>query len=83
MSSSTTVRISKKTKERLEKISDLGGFRSLAKSLDFAVGAAEDKLNNYRGNIDSLYKFKAGRSGFKKTSASVDKILAESLGGDE
>jgi thiol-disulfide isomerase/thioredoxin len=47
------------------------------------VGAAEDKLNQYHGNVNSLFKFKAGRSGFKKTSVSVDKVLAQALKEEE
>jgi hypothetical protein len=79
MSNTTTVRISKKTKERLERVSDLTGLNNLSKTLDFAVGAAEDKLNQYRGNIDSLFEFKGGKSGFKKTSQYVDEVLARTL----
>ena len=79
MSNTTTVRISKKTKERLERVSDLSGLNNLSKTLDFAVGAAEEKLNQYQGNINSLFKFKAGRSGFRKTSESVDEVLAQAI----
>ncbi|MFI5450515.1 MAG: hypothetical protein ACHQ03_12205 [Candidatus Bathyarchaeia archaeon] len=79
MSDTTTVRISKKTKERLERVSDLAGLNNLSKALDFAVGAAEDKLNLYHGNIDSVFEFKAGKSGFMKTSKSVDKVVAQAL----
>ena len=75
----TTVRISKKTKERLERVSDMAGLDSLSKTLDFAVEAAEDKLNQYHGDVNSILKFKAGGSGFKKTSENVDKVLAQAL----
>ena len=83
MSNTTTVRISKKTKERLERVSDLAGLNNLSKTLDFAVEAAEDRLDQYHGNVNSLFKFKAGRSGFKKTSISVDKVLARALREEE
>lgn len=79
MPNSTTVRISRKTKERLQKVSDLAGLQSLSKTLDFAVEAAEDKLNEYHGNIDTVIKFKAGESKFRNTSRSVDKVLGEAL----
>jgi hypothetical protein len=79
MANSTTVRISKGTKQRLERVSELAGLNNLARTLDFAVEAAEDKLNRYHGNVDSLFKFKAGSSGFKDTSEAVDKVIARSL----
>lgn len=79
MSDTTTVRVSKKTKTRLEKVSTLSGLNNLSKTIDFAVEAAEDKLNQYHGNIDSLLKFKAEKSGFKKTSEKVDKVLAQAF----
>lgn len=79
MSGTTTVRVSKKTKAKLENVSTLSGLNNLSKTLDFAVEAAEDKLNEYHGNIDSLLEFKAGKSGFKKTSEEVDKALAQAF----
>ena len=79
MANTTTVRISKKTKERLERVSELAGLKSLSKTLDFAVGAAEDKLDRYHGNLHTLYEFKPGKSGFKKTSENVDRVLAQAL----
>lgn len=80
MKGTTTVRVSKKTKSRLENVSALSGLNNLSKTLDFAVEAAEDKLlNAYRGNIDSLLQFKAGSSGFKKTSEEVDRVLAQAF----
>lgn len=76
MAETTTVRVSKKTKAKLENVSTLSGINNLSKTLDFAVEAAEDRLNQYHGNIDSLLKFRAGKSGFKNTSEEVDKVLA-------
>lgn len=79
MPKSTTVRISKKTKERLERVSDLTGLNNLSKTLDFAIDAAEDKLDQYHGNVNSLFEFKGGRSGLRKTSQSLDEELAQAL----
>jgi hypothetical protein len=67
----TTIRISKKTKARLERVSSPSGLNNLSKTLDFAVDAAEDKLNQYRGNVKSVLKFKGARSGFSDTSERV------------
>ncbi|MHB2037188.1 MAG: hypothetical protein ACYCPW_10675 [Nitrososphaerales archaeon] len=79
MSDTTTVRVSKKTKTRLERISALSGLNNLSKTLDFAVEAAEDKLNKYHGNINSLLEFKGAKSDFKNTSATVDKVLTKAF----
>lgn len=79
MAETTTVRVSKKTKAKLESVSTLSGINNLSKTLDFAVEAAEDRLNHYHGNIDSLLKFRAGRSGFRHTSEEVDKVLAQAF----
>jgi hypothetical protein len=54
MSNTTTVRVSKKTKTRLEKVSTLSGLNNLSKTLEFAVEAAEDKLNQYHGKYQLL-----------------------------
>jgi hypothetical protein len=75
MPETTTVRISKKTKVKLEKVASLTGM-NLTKTLDFALDVTEDKIDHYRGNIDSLLKIKSLRSGFSKTSEMVDKLLA-------
>ncbi len=77
MSSTTTIRVSRKTKTKLERVSTLGGFNNLSKTLEFAVGAAEDKLNEYHGNIGSLLKLRQEKSGFHDTSEKVDEILAK------
>lgn len=79
MAGTTTVRVSKKTKAKLESVSTLSGINNLSKTLDFAVEAAEDRLNQYKGNINTLLKFSAGRSGLKNTSEEVDKVLAQAF----
>ena len=79
MLETTTVRLSKKTKARFENISALSGLNNLSKTLDFAAEAAEEKLNSYHGNIDSLLIFRPAQSGFRKTSESVDKVLSQAF----
>ena len=76
MTGTTTIRVSKKTRAKLEKLSALGGFDSISKAIDYAVEAAEDKLNKYHGNIDSLIRLRQEKSGFHNTSEKVDEILA-------
>jgi predicted DNA-binding protein len=75
MSGTTTVRISKKTKAKLERVASLTGM-NISKTIDFAIHAAEDKIDEYHGNVDSLLKLKPAKSGFSKTSEIVDKVLA-------
>ena len=76
MSGTTTVRISKKTRAKLQRVASLTGM-NLSKTLDFAVNVAEDKIDDYRGNVDSLLKLKSLRSGIAKTSETVDNVLAQ------
>ncbi|MDH2901853.1 MAG: hypothetical protein PXY39_12870, partial [archaeon] len=76
MSKTTTVRLSKKTKTRLEKVAMLTGW-NLSRTLDFAIETAEEKVDKYHGNIDSLLKLKQEKSGYKDTSENVDKVLSE------
>ncbi len=73
---STTVRVSKKTKTRLQRIATLTGL-GLSKTLDFAVEAAEEKVEGYRGDVESLLRLKPAESGFHITSEKVDEVLAE------
>ncbi|MGI0081231.1 MAG: hypothetical protein ACRECH_16610 [Nitrososphaerales archaeon] len=76
MQQTTTVRLSRKTKARLEKVSSLTGL-NLSKALDFAVDAAEKKIENYHGNLDSLLELKVASSGYRNTSKRVDKVVAK------
>jgi predicted DNA-binding protein len=76
MSKTTTVRLSKKTKTRLEKVAMLTGW-NLSRTLDFAIETAEEKVDKYHGNINSLLKLKQEKSGYKDTSENVDKVLSE------
>ncbi len=78
MQRTTTVRVSKRTKERFERISSLTGL-NLSKTLDFAAQAAEQRIDQYRGNIDSLLSLRTEDSGFKNTSKRVDEVIALAL----
>ncbi len=79
MPRTTTIRVSRDTKAKLERISALAGLNNLSKTLDYAAVAAEEKLDRYRGNVDSLYRFKAGKSAFRRTSQKADRVLAEAI----
>jgi predicted DNA-binding protein len=76
MSKTTTVRLSKKTKTRLEKVAMITGW-NLSRTLDFAIETAEEKVDKYLGNINSLLKLRQEKSGYKDTSEKVDKVLSE------
>ena len=78
MSSTTTVRLSKKSKARLEKVALLTGW-NLSRTLDFAIETAEEKVDRYRGNIDSLLKLRQEKSGYRDTSENVDDIFAKTI----
>ncbi len=75
----TTIRVSRRTKARLDSVSTLCGLNNISKTLDFAVEAAEEKLDRYQGNIESLFQFKGARSNYKNTSENVDKILTKAF----
>ena len=76
MASTTTVRLSKKSKARLERVALLTG-KSLSQTLDFAIESAEEKVDEYQGDINSLLKLKQERSGYPDTSKKVDEVLAK------
>lgn len=75
----TTVRVSRRTKTRLETISTLSGLNNLSKTLDFAVEAAEEKLDRYRGDVESVLEFKGAKSSYTDTSENVDRILSKAF----
>ena len=63
----------------MQRVAVLAGLDTPSEALDFALGVAEEKLKSYQGNVDSLLKFRAGSNGFRGTSRSTEKILAETL----
>ena len=76
MPNTTTVRLSKRTKTKLERVAFLKGC-NLSKAHDFAVGVAEEKVDEYHGNVTSLLSLKQYKSGFKETSERIDEIVAK------
>ena len=76
MSNYTTVRLSKKSKARLEKVAVFTG-RSLSQTLDFAIESAEERVEKYHGNIKSLLTLRQEKSDYKDTSEKVDEILGK------
>lgn len=78
MQTTTTVRVSRKTKERFERISSLTGL-SLSKTLDFAAQSAEERIDRYHGDVDSLLGLRTEDSGYKNTSKRVDVAVAQAL----
>ncbi|GEM_PF-4027428 len=80
MSGSTTVRISRRTKARLERIALLLGV-SLKDALEYAVDVAEKHLEEYHGDLDLFARILGDRrgSGYRDTSTRVDEVIAETL----
>ncbi len=74
------MRISRKTKARLERIALLLGV-SLKDALEYAVGVAEKQLDSYRGDLDLFARILSDRrgSGYRDTSTRVDEVVVETL----
>lgn len=76
MSNTTTIRLSRKSKRRLERVAELTGL-NLSRTLDFAIESAEEKIDKYHGDVDSLINLRQESSGHRDTSEKVDEILAQ------
>jgi len=77
---STTIRISRETKSRLERIALMLGV-SLMEALDYVVSVAEKHLEEYQGDLEVLARILGDTrgSGYKDTSVRVDEVLANAL----
>jgi predicted DNA-binding protein len=77
---STTIRIMKCDKERLEALAKKSGRKKLTEALRFAMDAAEREVEGFRGNpgaIEEALKSAAPIAG--RTSERVDEELAPSI----
>ena len=80
MSLSTTIRVPRRDKERLERLAKKTGNKKLSEAFRFALSAAERETDTFHGNIDALIKARESiRSVGGNVSENVDKILAESF----
>jgi predicted DNA-binding protein len=81
MSSSVTIRIPRRDKERLERLARKTGKKKLAEAFRLALSAAERETeNSFHGNVDALIKaHEFARSVGGNVSENVDKELADIL----
>ncbi len=54
VSSYTTIRVSVKDKERLERLAKLLGYRTLTEALRYALDAAEKELERREGSVEKV-----------------------------
>jgi predicted DNA-binding protein len=78
--SSTTIRVPRRDKERLERLAKKTGNKKLAEAFRFALSVAERETDTFHGNVDALIEArKSIRSVGGNVSENVDKVLAESF----
>ena len=78
---STTVRLSREDKIRLEKLARKLNL-SLAETLSYAISVAEKEVDKFEGDLNVLLNIleKAGSSGKKRVSERVDEELSKIIG---
>ncbi|RLG74505.1 MAG: hypothetical protein DRO23_06560 [Thermoprotei archaeon] len=78
---STTVRLSREDKIRLEKLARKLNL-SLAETLSYAISVAEKEVDKFEGDLNVLFNIleKAGNSGKKRVSERVDEELSKIIG---
>ena len=78
---STTIRVPRRDRDRLERLAKKTGRKKLAEAFRFALSAAERETDSYRGDILSISRAQkfARSSGRKDVSSKVDEYLAEAL----
>ena len=80
MSTSATIRVPRRDKERLERLAKKTGSKKLSEAFRFALSAAERETDTFHGDIGALIKaHKFARSAGRNVSENVDKFLAEGL----
>lgn len=79
MSSSVTIRVPRRDKERLERLARKTGKKKLSEAFRLAISAAERETeNSFRGNVDALIKaHEFAKPVGGNISENVDKVLAE------
>ncbi|HVC27515.1 MAG TPA: hypothetical protein VND40_05085 [Nitrososphaerales archaeon] len=77
---STTIRIMKRDKERLEVLAKKSGRKKLTEALRFAMDAAEREVEGFRGDPAAIGEaLRAAAPIAKRTSERVDEELAKSI----
>lgn len=80
MSSSVTIRVPKRDRERLERLARKTGSKKLSEAFRFALSAAERETDAFHGNVEALVRAqKSVRSVGGNVSENIDENLAESL----
>ena len=80
MSASSTIRVPRRDKERLERLAKKTGKKKLAEAFRFALSAAERETDKFSGNVEALIAArKYVRSVGGNVSENVDEALAESF----
>jgi predicted transcriptional regulator len=79
MSSSVTIRVPRRDKERLERLARKTGKKKLSEAFRLALSAAEHEAeSSFRGNIDALVKaYEFAKPVGGDVSEKVDKEVAE------
>ena len=79
-SSTTTIRVPRRDKERLERLARKTGTRRLSEAFRFALSSAERETEKFHGNVEALLKaHKSARPVGGNVSENVDRALAQSL----
>jgi hypothetical protein len=74
---STTIRIMKRDRERLEVLAKKSGKKGLTEAFRFAMDAAEREVEGFRGNQAAIEEaLKAAKPMARRTSERVDEELA-------
>ena len=77
---STTIRVPRRDRDRLERLAKKTGKKKLAEAFRFALSVAERETDNYHGDIESIARAQRfARPGGKDISSNVDEYLAEAL----
>lgn len=82
MSSSATIRVPKRDRERLERLARKTGSKKLSEAFRFALAAAERETDTFHGDIEALIRaHRSVRSVGGNVSENIDENLADSLQG--
>ena len=72
----TTIRISKNAKIRLNRLKKKLGFKSISKSLEFAIEIAEKESDAFSGDVNAILKALNSSRDIERTNTeNVDKYL--------
>jgi len=77
---STTIRVPRRDRDRLERLAKKTGKKKLTEAFRFALSAAERETDNYRGDVQSIARAQRfARPSGRDVSSRADDYLAEAL----